>query len=77
MSTFSTESPEYIPSKPSGSRTVTFNKSLLSSPLTPFKQLKQNSKPQSMSNHNRKKLKQKETDNNLRNGNVIITRYIP
>ncbi|GBB89708.1 hypothetical protein RclHR1_01650015 [Rhizophagus clarus] len=28
--TFSTESPEYTPSKPSGSRTITFNQSLLS-----------------------------------------------
>ncbi|GBB98933.1 hypothetical protein RclHR1_33690002 [Rhizophagus clarus] len=51
--TFSAESPEYTPSKPSGSRTVTFNQ------------------------NNGKKLKQKETDNNLKNGNVIITRYIP
>ncbi|GBB96180.1 hypothetical protein RclHR1_00270026 [Rhizophagus clarus] len=31
--TFSTESPEYTPSKPSGSRMVTFNQSLLSPPF--------------------------------------------
>ncbi|GBB91314.1 hypothetical protein RclHR1_18500003 [Rhizophagus clarus] len=75
--TFSTESPEYTPSKPSGSRTVTLNKSTLSPPSTPYKQqLKRDSKPQSTPIDNGKKLKQKETDNNLKNGNVIITRYI-
>ncbi|GBC00671.1 hypothetical protein RclHR1_39350001 [Rhizophagus clarus] len=47
------ESPEYTPSRPSGSRTVTFNQ------------------------NNGKKLKQKETNNTLKNGNVIITGYIP
>ncbi|GBC05633.1 hypothetical protein RclHR1_06330003 [Rhizophagus clarus] len=36
--TFSTGSPEYTPSKPSGSRTVTFNQSTLSPPSTPYKQ---------------------------------------
>ncbi|GBB98089.1 hypothetical protein RclHR1_31320002 [Rhizophagus clarus] len=36
--TFSAESPEYTPSKPSGSRTVTFNQSILSPPSTPYKQ---------------------------------------
>ncbi|GBB95360.1 hypothetical protein RclHR1_25160002 [Rhizophagus clarus] len=78
VSTFSTESSEYTPSKPSGSRTVTFNQSTLSPPSTPYKQqLKRNSKPQSMPINNGKKLKQKETDNTLRNGNVIITRYVP
>ncbi|GBC02134.1 hypothetical protein RclHR1_04470013 [Rhizophagus clarus] len=51
--TFSMESLEYTPSKPSGSRTVTFNQ------------------------NNGKKLKQKETDNTLKNGNVIITGYFP
>ncbi|GBB89467.1 hypothetical protein RclHR1_16160003 [Rhizophagus clarus] len=76
--TFSAESPEYTSSKPSGSRTVTFNQSLLSSPSTPYKQqLKRDSKPQSTPIDNGKKLKQKETDNTLKNGNVIITGYIP
>ncbi|GBB89481.1 hypothetical protein RclHR1_16180007 [Rhizophagus clarus] len=76
--TFSKESPEYTPSKPSGSRTVTFNQSLLSPPSTPYKQqLKRDSKPQSTPIDNGKKLKQKETDNTLKNGNVIITEYIP
>ncbi|GBB87909.1 hypothetical protein RclHR1_01440024 [Rhizophagus clarus] len=76
--TFSTESPEYTPSKPSGSRTVTFDQSILSPPATPYKQqLKQDSKPQSTPIDNGKKLKQKETDKVLKNGNVIITRYIP
>ncbi|GBC08472.1 hypothetical protein RclHR1_08140001 [Rhizophagus clarus] len=75
--TFSTKSPEYTPSKPSGSRTVTFNQSLLFPPSTPHKQqLKQDSKSQSMPVDNRKKLKQKETDNTLKNGNIIITGYI-
>ncbi|GBB83730.1 hypothetical protein RclHR1_01040035 [Rhizophagus clarus] len=36
--TFSKESPEYTPSKPSGSRTVTFDQSILSPPSTPYKQ---------------------------------------
>ncbi|GBC07705.1 hypothetical protein RclHR1_07640003 [Rhizophagus clarus] len=36
--TFSTESPEYTPSKPSGSRTITFNQSILSLSSTPYKQ---------------------------------------
>ncbi|GBC03623.1 hypothetical protein RclHR1_05210013 [Rhizophagus clarus] len=72
------KSSEYTPSRPFGSRTVTFNQSLLSSPFTPYKQqLKQDSKPQSMSVDNGKKLKQNETDNNLKNGNVIITGYVP
>ncbi|GBB96399.1 hypothetical protein RclHR1_27430002 [Rhizophagus clarus] len=76
--TFSTESPEYTPSKPSGSRTVTFNQSFFSPPTTPYKQqLKRDSKPQSTPIDNGKKLKQKETDNNSKNGNVIITGYIP
>ncbi|GBC04373.1 hypothetical protein RclHR1_05650001 [Rhizophagus clarus] len=76
--TFSKESPEYTPSKPSGSRMVTFNQSTLSSPSTPYKlQLKRDSKPQSTPIDNGKKLKQKETDNTLKNGNVIITGYIP
>ncbi|GBC07632.1 hypothetical protein RclHR1_00760002 [Rhizophagus clarus] len=76
--TFSAESPEYTPSKPSGSRTVTFNQSILSPPSTPYKQqLKRDSKPQSTPIDNGKKLKQKETDNKLKNGNVIITGYIP
>ncbi|GBB84012.1 hypothetical protein RclHR1_10650012 [Rhizophagus clarus] len=76
--TFSAESPEYTPSKPSGSRTVTFNQSILSPPSTPYKQqLKRDSKPQSTPIDNGKKLKQKETDNTLKNGNVIITGYIP
>ncbi|GBB97864.1 hypothetical protein RclHR1_30940001 [Rhizophagus clarus] len=76
--TFSTESPEYTPSKPSGSRMVTFNQSTLSPPSTPYKQqLKRDSQPQSTPIDNGKKLKQKETDNNLKNGNVIITGYIP
>ncbi|GBB95152.1 hypothetical protein RclHR1_02490007 [Rhizophagus clarus] len=76
--TFSKESPEYTPSKPSGLRTVTFNQSLLSPPFTPYKQqLKRDSKPQSTPIDNGKKLKRKETDNMLKNGNVIITRYIP
>ncbi|GBB92699.1 hypothetical protein RclHR1_20440002 [Rhizophagus clarus] len=35
--TFSKESPEYTSSKPSGSRTVTFNQSLLSPPSTLYK----------------------------------------
>ncbi|GBB88562.1 hypothetical protein RclHR1_01510013 [Rhizophagus clarus] len=75
--TFSIESPEYTPSKPSGSKTVTFNTSLFTSPFTPFKlQLKRDSKPQSTPNNNGKKLKQKETDNMLKNRNVIITRYV-
>ncbi|GBC06411.1 hypothetical protein RclHR1_06800015 [Rhizophagus clarus] len=74
-STFNTESPKYTPSKPSGLRTVTFNQSLLSLPFTPFKQLKQDSRPQSTPIDNGKKLKQKETDNTLKNENVIITRY--
>ncbi|GBB95356.1 hypothetical protein RclHR1_25140003 [Rhizophagus clarus] len=78
MSTFSKESPEYTPSKPSGSKTVTFNQSTLSPPFTPYKQqLKRDSKPQSTPIDNGKKLKQKETDNTLKNGNVIITGYIP
>ncbi|GBB88112.1 hypothetical protein RclHR1_14620012 [Rhizophagus clarus] len=38
--TFSAESSEYIPSKPSGLRMVTFNQSLLSPPSISFKQLK-------------------------------------
>ncbi|GBC08184.1 hypothetical protein RclHR1_07950011 [Rhizophagus clarus] len=76
--TFSKESPEYTLSKPSGSRTVTFNQSTLSPPSTPYKQqLKRDSKPQSTPIDNRKKLKQKETNNTLKNGNVIITGYIP
>ncbi|GBC08174.1 hypothetical protein RclHR1_07950001 [Rhizophagus clarus] len=76
--TFSKESSEYTPSKPFGSRTVTFNQSLLSPPSTPYKQqLKRDSKPQSTPIDNGKKLKQKETDNVLKNGNVIITGYIP
>ncbi|GBB84359.1 hypothetical protein RclHR1_10980011 [Rhizophagus clarus] len=78
MPTFSKESPEYTPSKPSGSRMVTFNQSLLSPSSTPYKQqLKRDSKPQSTLIDNGKKLKQKETDNMLKNGNVIITEYIP
>ncbi|GBB96269.1 hypothetical protein RclHR1_27100001 [Rhizophagus clarus] len=78
MLTFSTESPEYTPSKPSGSRMVTFNQSLLSSPSTPYKQqLKRDSKPQLMPVDNGKKIKQKETNNTLKNGNVIITGYLP
>ncbi|GBB86229.1 hypothetical protein RclHR1_12670002 [Rhizophagus clarus] len=57
-------------------KTVTFNQSLLSPSSTPYKQqLKRNSKPQSTPIDNGKKLKQKETDKNLKNGNVIITRY--
>ncbi|GBB98228.1 hypothetical protein RclHR1_31760001 [Rhizophagus clarus] len=76
--TFSTESPEYTPSKPSGSRTVTFNQSILSPLSTPYKkQLKRDSKPQSTPIDNRKKIKQNEIDNSLKNGNVIITGYIP
>ncbi|GBC01098.1 hypothetical protein RclHR1_40690001, partial [Rhizophagus clarus] len=76
--TFSTKSPEYTPSKPSGSRTVTFDQSIFSPPSTPYKQqLKRDFKPQSTPIDNRKKLKQKETDNTLKNGNVIITGYIP
>ncbi|GBB92881.1 hypothetical protein RclHR1_20710005 [Rhizophagus clarus] len=76
--TFSAESPEFTPSKPSGSRTVTFNQSILSPPSTPYKQqLKRDSKPQSTPIDNGKKLKQKETDKKLKNGNVIITGYIP
>ncbi|GBB87743.1 hypothetical protein RclHR1_14220002 [Rhizophagus clarus] len=76
--TFSKKSPEYTPFKPSGSRTVTFNQSTLSPPSTPYKQqLKRDSKPQSTLIDNGKKLKQKETDNTLKNGNVIITGYIP
>ncbi|GBB92109.1 hypothetical protein RclHR1_25200002 [Rhizophagus clarus] len=76
--TFSTKSPEYTPSKPSGSKTVTFDQSILSPPSTPYKQqLKRDSKPQSTPIDNGKKLKQKETDNTLKNGNVIITGYIP
>ncbi|GBC03433.1 hypothetical protein RclHR1_05120003 [Rhizophagus clarus] len=35
--TFSTISPEYTLSKPSDSRMVTFNQSLLSPPFTPYK----------------------------------------
>ncbi|GBB97068.1 hypothetical protein RclHR1_29070001 [Rhizophagus clarus] len=78
LPTFSAESPEYTPSKPSGSRTVTFNQSILSPPSTPYKQqLKRDSKPQSTPIDNGKKLKQKETNNSLKNGNVIITGYIP
>ncbi|GBC10413.1 hypothetical protein RclHR1_09600008 [Rhizophagus clarus] len=78
VSTFSTESPEYTPSKPSGFRTVTFNQSLLSPSSTLYKQqLKRNSKPQSMPVNNGKKLKQKEADNTLKNGNIIITGYCP
>ncbi|GBB86206.1 hypothetical protein RclHR1_12640006 [Rhizophagus clarus] len=77
VSTFSTESPEYMPFKPSGSRTVTFNQSLLSSPFTLFKLLKQDSKSQLMPINNGKKLKQKETDNTFKNSNIIITRYYP
>ncbi|GBB94857.1 hypothetical protein RclHR1_24290002 [Rhizophagus clarus] len=78
VSTFSTESPEYTPSKPSGSRMVTFNQSLLSPPSTLYKQqLKRDSKPQSMPIDNGKKLKQKTTDKSLKNGNAIITRYCP
>ncbi|GBC07835.1 hypothetical protein RclHR1_07710019 [Rhizophagus clarus] len=76
--TFSKESLEYTPSKPSGSRTVTFNQSLLSPSFIPYKQqLKQDSKLQSMPVDNGKKLKQKEIDNTLKNRNVIITRYFP
>ncbi|GBC10007.1 hypothetical protein RclHR1_09270012 [Rhizophagus clarus] len=76
--TFSIESLEYTPSKPSGSRTITFNQSLLSPPSTLYKQqLKRDSKPQSTHVDNGKKLKQKETDNTLKNRNVIITGYIP
>ncbi|GBC09670.1 hypothetical protein RclHR1_09030002 [Rhizophagus clarus] len=77
MSIFSTESSEYTPSKPSGSRTVTFNQSLLSPPSTSYykQQLKQNSKSKLTSINNGKKLKQKVTDNSLKNGNVIITGY--
>ncbi|GBB92976.1 hypothetical protein RclHR1_20940002 [Rhizophagus clarus] len=75
--TFSIESSEYTPSKPSGSRTVTFNQSLLSPPSIFFKQLKQDFKSQSTPINNGKKLKQKETDNTLKNRNVIITRYCP
>ncbi|GBC03397.1 hypothetical protein RclHR1_00510028 [Rhizophagus clarus] len=76
--TFSKESPEYTFSKPSGSRTVTFNQSILFPLSTPYKQqLKRDSKPQSTLIDNEKKLKQKETDNLLKNGNVIITGYIP
>ncbi|GBC05038.1 hypothetical protein RclHR1_00600001 [Rhizophagus clarus] len=76
--TFSAKSPEFTPSKPSGLRTVTFNQSILSPPSTPYKQqLKRDSKPQSTPIDNGKKVKQKETDNNLKNGNVIITGYIP
>ncbi|GBB88309.1 hypothetical protein RclHR1_14880003 [Rhizophagus clarus] len=45
--TFSTESSEYTLFKPSDSRTVTFNQSLLSPPSTSYKQqLKRDSKPQ-------------------------------
>ncbi|GBC07390.1 hypothetical protein RclHR1_07430002 [Rhizophagus clarus] len=73
--TFNTESPEYTPSKPFGSRIVTFNQSLLSPPSTPFKQLKRDSKPQSMLTNNRKKLKQKKTDKSFKNDNIIITGY--
>ncbi|GBB86358.1 hypothetical protein RclHR1_12790003 [Rhizophagus clarus] len=62
--TFSAESPEYTPSKPSGSRTVTFNQSILSPPSTPYKQqLKRDSIPHSTPIDNGKKLKQKETNN--------------
>ncbi|GBC00095.1 hypothetical protein RclHR1_37440001 [Rhizophagus clarus] len=76
--TFSTESSEYTLSKPSSSRTVTFNQSTLSSPSILCKQqLKRDSKPQSTPIDNGKKLKQKETDNTLRNGNIIITGYVP
>ncbi|GBB84259.1 hypothetical protein RclHR1_10890006 [Rhizophagus clarus] len=76
--TFSAESPEYTPSKPSGSRTVTFNQNILSPPSTPYKQqLKRDSIPHSTPIDNGKKLKQKETDKSLKNGNVIITGYIP
>ncbi|GBB95145.1 hypothetical protein RclHR1_24890001 [Rhizophagus clarus] len=56
---------------------VTFNQSLLSPSFTPFKQLKRDSKLQSIPIDNEKKLKQKETDNTLKNENVIITRYCP
>ncbi|GBB91260.1 hypothetical protein RclHR1_18420002 [Rhizophagus clarus] len=35
--TFNMESSEYTPSKPSGSRTITFNQSLLSPLFTPYK----------------------------------------
>ncbi|GBB93130.1 hypothetical protein RclHR1_21140001 [Rhizophagus clarus] len=77
VSTLCKKSPEYTPLKPSGSRTVTFNQSLLSPFSTPYKQqLKRDSKPQTTPIDNRKKLKQNETDNKLKNGNVIITRYI-
>ncbi|GBB95564.1 hypothetical protein RclHR1_25650003 [Rhizophagus clarus] len=56
--TFSAESPEYTPSKPSGSRTITFNQSLLSPPSTPYKQqLKRDFKLQSTLINNGKKLK--------------------
>ncbi|GBB86813.1 hypothetical protein RclHR1_13240004 [Rhizophagus clarus] len=73
-----TESSKYTPSKPSDSRTVTFNQSLLSPPSTPYKQqLKRDSKSQSTLVDNEKKLKQKETDNTLKNRNVIITGYLP
>ncbi|GBB87597.1 hypothetical protein RclHR1_14070004 [Rhizophagus clarus] len=76
--TFSAESPEYTPSKPSGLRTVTFNQNILSPPSTPYKQqLKRDSIPHSTPIDNGKKLKQKETNNSLKNGNVIITGYIP
>ncbi|GBB97676.1 hypothetical protein RclHR1_30340001 [Rhizophagus clarus] len=76
--TFNIESSEYTPSKPSGLRTVTFNQSLLSPSFTPYKQqLKRDSKPQSTPVDNGKKLKQNETDNNLKNGNVIIIGYVP
>ncbi|GBC06184.1 hypothetical protein RclHR1_06670024 [Rhizophagus clarus] len=37
---FNAESSEYTPSKPSDSRTITFNQSLLSPPFTFFEQLK-------------------------------------
>ncbi|GBB99825.1 hypothetical protein RclHR1_03650001 [Rhizophagus clarus] len=74
--TFSTESPKYTSSKSSGSRTVTFNQSVLSPPSTLYKQqLKRDSKSQSTPIDNGKKLKQKEIDNTLKNRNVIITRY--
>ncbi|GBB87746.1 hypothetical protein RclHR1_14220005 [Rhizophagus clarus] len=57
VSTFSIESPKYTPSKPSGSRMVTFNKSLFSPSFTLFRQLKQDSKPQLMPIDNGKKVK--------------------
>ncbi|GBC02815.1 hypothetical protein RclHR1_04830013 [Rhizophagus clarus] len=73
--TFSAEFFEYTLSRPSGSKTITFNQNLFFQSSIPFKQLKQNSKLQSTLINNRKKLKLKETDNFFKNGNIIITRY--